>query len=45
MIDKLAPERNYCVIMAGGMGSRFWPESRNSRPKQFSLELAAVCYR
>ena len=35
MIDKLAPERNYCVIMAGGIGSRFWPESRNSRPKQF----------
>jgi len=35
MMDKLAPERNYCVIMAGGIGSRFWPESRNSRPKQF----------
>ena len=28
-------ERNYCVIMAGGIGSRFWPFSRNSRPKQF----------
>lgn len=26
---------NYCVIMAGGVGSRFWPLSRNSRPKQF----------
>ena len=26
---------NYCVIMAGGIGSRFWPFSRNSRPKQF----------
>ncbi len=25
----------YCVIMAGGVGSRFWPVSRNSRPKQF----------
>ncbi len=25
----------YCVIMAGGIGSRFWPASRNSRPKQF----------
>lgn len=34
-IDKLARERNFCVIMAGGVGSRFWPESRNSRPKQF----------
>ncbi|MCQ2346393.1 MAG: mannose-1-phosphate guanylyltransferase [Paludibacteraceae bacterium] len=28
-------ENNYCVIMAGGVGSRFWPFSRNSRPKQF----------
>lgn len=26
---------NYCVIMAGGIGSRFWPYSRNARPKQF----------
>ena len=26
---------NYCIIMAGGVGSRFWPYSRNSRPKQF----------
>lgn len=25
----------YCVIMAGGVGSRFWPISRSSRPKQF----------
>ena len=24
----------YCVIMAGGSGTRFWPESRTSRPKQ-----------
>lgn len=28
-------ENNYCVIMAGGVGSRFWPFSRNDRPKQF----------
>jgi mannose-1-phosphate guanylyltransferase len=28
-------ENNYCVIMAGGIGSRFWPMSRNARPKQF----------
>lgn len=34
-IDKLSRERNFCVIMAGGVGSRFWPESRNNRPKQF----------
>ncbi|MBP5504499.1 MAG: mannose-1-phosphate guanylyltransferase [Bacteroidales bacterium] len=25
----------YCIIMAGGVGSRLWPLSRNSRPKQF----------
>ena len=25
----------YCVIMCGGVGSRFWPFSRDSRPKQF----------
>ncbi|MFR9603521.1 MAG: mannose-1-phosphate guanylyltransferase [Rikenellaceae bacterium] len=25
----------YCVIMAGGVGSRFWPKSRQSMPKQF----------
>ncbi len=25
----------YCVIMAGGVGSRFWPFSRESKPKQF----------
>lgn len=26
---------NYCVIMGGGIGSRFWPFSRESKPKQF----------
>ncbi len=25
----------YCVIMCGGIGSRFWPYSRTDRPKQF----------
>lgn len=25
----------YCIIMAGGIGSRFWPMSRQGRPKQF----------
>jgi mannose-1-phosphate guanylyltransferase len=25
----------YCVIMAGGIGSRFWPLSKAKRPKQF----------
>ena len=28
-------KNNYCVIMAGGVGSRFWPYSRNKKPKQF----------
>ena len=26
---------NYAVIMAGGIGSRFWPMSKSSFPKQF----------
>jgi mannose-1-phosphate guanylyltransferase len=26
---------NYCIIMAGGIGSRFWPMSKTSKPKQF----------
>ena len=26
---------NYCIIMAGGVGSRFWPISRADLPKQF----------
>ena len=26
---------NYCVIMGGGVGSRFWPFSRTALPKQF----------
>lgn len=28
-------QNNYCVIMAGGIGSRFWPLSKSRRPKQF----------
>ena len=28
-------QNNYCVIMAGGIGSRFWPQSRVTCPKQF----------
>ena len=27
--------KNYVAIMAGGIGSRFWPKSRQSFPKQF----------
>jgi mannose-1-phosphate guanylyltransferase len=28
-------ENTYCVIMAGGIGSRFWPMSTSDIPKQF----------
>ena len=27
--------KRYCIIMAGGIGSRFWPKSRQTMPKQF----------
>ena len=44
-------EHNYCVIMAGGGGFRFWPIGRSSNPKQF-LDLAGngdsflqICFR
>jgi len=28
-------KNNYCVIMAGGIGARFWPMSKSAHPKQF----------
>lgn len=28
-------QNNYCIIMGGGIGSRFWPCSRKDKPKQF----------
>lgn len=28
-------KNNYCVIMAGGLGTRFWPMSKTEHPKQF----------
>ncbi|MCF6341300.1 MAG: mannose-1-phosphate guanylyltransferase [Bacteroidales bacterium] len=28
-------KNNYCVIMAGGVGARFWPMSTTAKPKQF----------
>lgn len=31
----MASKDNYCVIMGGGIGSRFWPFSRKTLPKQF----------
>lgn len=27
--------KNYCVILAGGVGTRLWPMSREKKPKQF----------
>lgn len=30
-----SPHNNHVVIMAGGVGSRFWPMSTPQRPKQF----------
>ncbi|RZK98108.1 MAG: mannose-1-phosphate guanylyltransferase, partial [Pedobacter sp.] len=32
---------NYVLIMAGGVGSRFWPKSRNNFPKQF-LDILGI---
>lgn len=32
-------DNRYCIIMAGGSGTRFWPISRASKPKQF-LDVA-----
>ncbi len=31
----MTDNHRYCVIMCGGVGSRFWPYSRADRPKQF----------
>ena len=31
----MSTSHRYCVIMCGGVGSRFWPYSRADRPKQF----------
>lgn len=31
----MSEARSHAVIMAGGRGTRFWPLSRNTRPKQF----------
>lgn len=33
--------RTFCVIMAGGIGSRFWPLSKEDSPKQF-LDILGI---
>ncbi len=35
MTPKKKGPRKVAVVMAGGRGTRFWPRSRGSRPKQF----------
>lgn len=34
---------NYVIVMAGGVGSRFWPFSRTKHPKQFQDILGKGC--
>ena len=34
-------KNTYAAIMAGGIGSRFWPASRTARPKQF-LDILGI---
>lgn len=41
MQNKNNSHRLYFVIMAGGVGARFWPASRESTPKQF-LDILGV---
>lgn len=33
-VRSMIPDKTYAVILAGGSGRRFWPLSRDSRPKQ-----------
>lgn len=37
----MSAQNTYVAIMAGGIGSRFWPASRTQRPKQF-LDILGV---
>jgi len=34
-MNRISMQDTYVLIMAGGVGSRFWPKSRNNFPKQF----------
>jgi mannose-1-phosphate guanylyltransferase len=35
MTLKKASFTSYCLVMAGGKGTRFWPESTSAKPKQY----------
>ena len=35
MSKQVISDNNYCIILAGGIGSRLWPFSSNEQPKQF----------
>ncbi|MFH1691072.1 MAG: mannose-1-phosphate guanylyltransferase/mannose-6-phosphate isomerase [Candidatus Omnitrophota bacterium] len=34
-MKKVLNDHNFCVLLAGGSGTRFWPQSRTLEPKQF----------
>ena len=34
-------DNNFCLILAGGLGSRLWPASREQRPKQY-IDFAGI---
>ena len=34
-------KNNYVLVMAGGVGSRFWPASQENNPKQF-LDILGI---
>ncbi|NCB47873.1 hypothetical protein EOM81_12780 [bacterium] len=34
---------NFSIIMAGGIGARFWPMSRTDKPKQF-IDISTGTY-
>lgn len=38
---EVSPHSAYVVIMAGGVGSRFWPASTDEKPKQF-LDILGI---
>ncbi len=34
-MEEMEKDKRFCIIMAGGIGSRFWPLSKVHKPKQF----------